>query len=43
MDGKKVIFFIVVLCIVLAVLTWIFGQKFIDKQNLNKIETEIVN
>lgn len=43
MDGRKVILFIVALCVIIALLTWIFGQKFIDKQELNEIKTEIVN
>lgn len=43
MDGRKVILFIVGISILILLLVWIFGQKFIDKQISNEIETEIVN
>jgi len=43
MDGRKVMLFIVAICVIIALLTWIFGQKFIEQQDLNEIETEVVN
>jgi len=34
LDGKKVIFIIIIISIIAGVLTWIFGQKVIEEQEL---------
>lgn len=43
MDGKKVMLFIIVISIVVAIITWVLGQKVIEEQDFDEIETEIVN
>jgi len=43
MDGKKVMLFIIAISIVVAILTWVLGQKVIEEQDFDEIETEIVN
>jgi len=42
MDGKKVILFIVTISVIIIILTWIFGQKFIDQQQLDESSVELI-
>lgn len=43
MDGKKVIFIIIILSVIAGALTWIFGQKVIEEQNLSQVTPTIIS
>lgn len=43
MDGKKIILFIVTISVIIIILTWIFGQRFIEKQQVDESRIEVID